>query len=49
MHYISEISNHRIQKFHWDPGVVAQLPDEIQEKLECFSISEKKTQKEIVI
>ena len=49
MHYISDISNHRIQKFHWDPGVVGQFPDEIQEKLERFSISEKKTQKEIVI
>lgn len=49
MHYISDISNHRIQKFSWDPGIVGPFPDEIQEKLERFSISENKTQKDIVI
>ena len=41
--------NNRIQRFHWDPGVVGPFPDEIVEKLERLSIEEKKTQKEIVI
>ena len=49
MHYISDNHNNRIQRFHWDPGIVGPFPDEILEKLERLSIDEKKTLKEIVI
>jgi hypothetical protein len=48
-HYIVDSSNNRIQRFHWDPGIVGPFPDEILAKLECLSIEEKKTQREIVI
>ena len=28
LHYITDYYNHRIQRFHWDPGVVVEpLPD----------------------
>jgi DNA-binding beta-propeller fold protein YncE len=49
MHYIADTGNHRIQRFHWDPGIVGPFPDEILEKLERLSIEEKKTLNEIVI
>jgi len=49
MHYITDQFNHRIQRFHWDPGIVGPFPDEIEEELERLSIEEKKTQREIVI
>lgn len=47
--YVADSGNYRIQKFSWDPGIVGPFPDEIQEKLERFYISENKTQKDIVI
>ena len=49
MHYVTESGNDRVQIFHWDPGVVGQFPDEIQEKLARLSIEEKNTMTEIVI
>jgi DNA-binding beta-propeller fold protein YncE len=49
MHYISERGGDRVQRFHWDPGVVGPFPDEILEELERLSINEKKTMTEIVI
>ena len=49
MHYICDNHNNRIQRFHWDPGIVGPFPDEILEQLERLSIEEKKTMTEIVI
>jgi DNA-binding beta-propeller fold protein YncE len=49
LHYIADNHNNRIQRFHWDPGVVGPFPDEILEKLERLSMEEKKTMTEIVI
>ena len=49
MHYIADSYNYRIQRFHWDPGVIGPFPEEIEEELERLSIDEKKTQREIVI
>ena len=49
MHYIADMYNNRIQRFHWDPGVVGPFPDEIQEKLARLSMEQNKTMTEIVV
>ena len=49
MHYITDQSNERIQRFHWDPGIVGPFPDEILTELKNLAIYDKKTLIEIVV
>ena len=49
MHYITDQSNERIQRFHWDPGIVGPFPAEILTELKNLAIYDKKTLIEIVV